>query len=123
MAKRQLTAKSEDMSKWYTQAIQQAKLADYSPVKGCMVMRPNGYGIWEHIQQTLDPLLKNLDIQNAYFPLFIPLSFLNREADHVKGFAPELAIVTHAGGEELEEKLAVRPTSETIMYEMYSKWV
>jgi len=123
MAKRQLTAKSEDMSKWYTQVIARAKLADYSPVKGCMVMRPNGYGIWEKIQQTLDPLLKNLGIQNAYFPLFIPISFLNREADHIKGFAPELAVVTYAGGEELKEKLAVRPTSETIMYEMYSKWV
>ncbi|MCR4326868.1 MAG: proline--tRNA ligase [Candidatus Roizmanbacteria bacterium] len=123
MAKRQLTPKSEDMSKWYTQVIQQAKLADYSPVKGCMVIRPNGYGIWENIHDALDPLLKGLGVQNAYFPLFIPMSFLNREADHVKGFAPELAIVTHGGGEELEEKLAVRPTSETIMYEMYSKWV
>lgn len=123
MAKKQLTPKSQDMSKWYTQTIQQAQLADYSPVKGCMVMRPSGYGIWEHIQKSLDPLLKKLGVENAYFPLFIPLSFLSREAQHVEGFAPELAIVTHGGGEELEEKLAVRPTSETIMYEMYSKWV
>jgi prolyl-tRNA synthetase len=123
MAKRQLTPKSEDMSKWYTQAIQQAQLADYSPVKGCMVMRPNGYGIWENIQQALDPMLKELSIENAYFPLFIPMSFLEKEADHVEGFAPELAIVTHAGGEELEEKLVIRPTSETIMYNMYKKWV
>jgi len=123
MAKQQLTPKSQDMSKWYTQAIQQAKMADYSPVKGCMIMRPNGYGIWEQIQKQFDPMLKALGIENAYFPLFIPLSFLSREAEHVEGFAPELAIVTHAGGEELEEKLVIRPTSETIMYDMYSKWV
>lgn len=123
MAKQQLTPKSQDMSKWYTQAIQQARLADYSPVKGCMVFRPNGYGIWENIQKALDPMLKELGVENAYFPLFIPMSFLSREADHVEGFAPELAVVTHGGGEELEEKLAVRPTSETIMYDMYSKWI
>lgn len=123
MAKKQLTPKSQDMSKWYTQTIQQAKLADYSPVKGCMVIRPNGYGIWELIQKSLDPMLKKLGVENAYFPLFIPLSFLSREAQHVEGFAPELAIVTHGGGEELQEKLVVRPTSETIMYEMYSQWI
>lgn len=86
-------------------------------------MRPNGYGIWEQIQKQFDPMLKDIDVENAYFPLFIPLSFLSREAEHVKGFAPELAIVTHAGGEELEEKLVIRPTSETIMYDMYSKWI
>ncbi len=123
MAKRDLTPKSENMSKWYTQVIQQAKLADYSPVKGCMVFRPNGYGIWENIQKSYQSLLDNMDVKNAYFPIFIPMSFLEREADHVEGFAPELAIVTHAGGEELAEKLVVRPTSETIMYDMYSKWV
>lgn len=123
MAKNQLTPKSEDMSKWYVQAIQQAKLADYSPVKGCMVIRPAGYAIWEQIQANLDRELKELGLENSYFPIFIPLSFLSREADHVEGFAPELAVVTHAGGEELTEKLVVRPTSETIMYEMYSKWV
>lgn len=123
MAKQQLTPKSEDMSKWYTQVIQQAKLADYAPVKGTMVMRPSGYGIWEQIQKSFDPMLKELGVENAYFPLFIPISFFQREAEHVEGFAPELAVVTHGGGEELEEKLAIRPTSETIMYEMYSKWV
>jgi len=123
MAKNQLTPKSQDMSRWYTDVIQLSKLADYSPVKGCMVMRPNGYGIWENIQKNLDPMLKELGVENAYFPLFIPLSLLNKEAEHVEGFAPELAIVTHGGGEELEEKLAVRPTSETIMYSMYSKWI
>lgn len=123
MAKRDLTPKSESMSKWYTQVIQQAKLADYSPVKGCMVIRPNGYGIWEHIQQHYQKMLSTLKVRNGYFPLFIPLSFLEKEADHIEGFAPELAIVTHAGGEELAEKLVVRPTSETIMYHMYSKWI
>jgi len=123
MAKRDLTPKSESMSKWYTQVIQQAKLADYSPVKGCMVIRPNGYGLWEHIQQSYQPMLSAMRVKNAYFPLFIPMSFLEKEADHVEGFAPELAVVTHAGGEELTEKLVVRPTSETIMYHMYSKWI
>jgi prolyl-tRNA synthetase len=123
MAKRNLTPKSENMSKWYTQVIQQAKLADYSPVKGCMIIRPNGFGIWENIQKSYQLYLDNMEVKNAYFPIFIPMSFLEREADHVEGFAPELAIVTHAGGEELTEKLAVRPTSETIMYDTYSKWV
>ncbi len=123
MAKRDLTPKSENMSKWYTQVIQQAKLADYAPVKGCMVMRPNGYGIWEQVQKNFQLFLDEMGVSNAYFPLFIPISFLEKEADHVEGFAPELAIVTHAGGEELAEKLVVRPTSETIMYDMYSKWV
>lgn len=123
MPKQTLTPKSQDMSKWYVQAIQQAQLADYAPVKGCMVIRPNGYGIWEEVQRHFDPMLKEMNVQNAYFPLFIPMSFLSKEADHVEGFAPELAIVTHGGGEELEEKLAVRPTSETIMYDMYSKWI
>jgi len=123
MAKKQLTPKTEDMSKWYTQVIQQAQLADYSPVKGCMVIRPNGYEIWENIQDALNPMFKNLGIRNSYFPIFIPMSLLNKEAEHVEGFAPELAVVTHGGGEELKEKLAVRPTSETIMYAMYSKWV
>lgn len=123
MAKKQLTLKTKDMSKWYTQVIQQSKLADYSPVKGCMVMRPNGYGIWENIQKSLDMMFKELGLENAYFPLFIPLSFLNKEAEHVEGFAPQLAVVTYGGGKKLEEPLAVRPTSETIMYAMYSKWV
>ena len=123
MAKQYLTSKKADLSKWYTRVIQQSKLADYSPVKGCMVIRPNGYGIWENIQKNLDLMLADLGLENAYFPLFIPLSLLNKETEHVEGFAPELAIVTHGGGEELEEKLVVRPTSETIMYAMYSKWV
>ena len=123
MAKRDLTPKTESMSKWYTQVIQQAKLADYSPIKGCMVFRPNGFGIWEKIQAEYQKSLESMGVKNGYFPLFIPMSFLEKEADHVEGFAPELAVVTHAGGEELTEKLVVRPTSETIMYHMYSKWV
>lgn len=123
MAKQTLTPKSEDMSKWYTQVIQQADLADYGPVKGTMVIKPAGYGIWENIQKALDPMLKDLGVENAYFPIFIPMSLLTKEAGHVEGFAPELAVVTHGGGEELKEKLAVRPTSETVMYEMYSKWI
>jgi prolyl-tRNA synthetase len=123
MAKRQLTAKSVDMSKWYTEVIRQAKLADYSPVKGCMVFRPNGYGLWENIQKSYQRYLDEMDVKNCYFPIFIPMSFLKREADHVEGFAPELAVVTHAGGEKLQEELVIRPTSETIMYDMYGKWV
>jgi prolyl-tRNA synthetase len=118
-----LTPRSVDQSEWYTQVVQRAKLADYSPVKGCMVIRPYGYAIWERIQMEMDKKIKEMGVDNAYFPLFIPYSFLEREADHVEGFAPEVAMVTHAGGEELEEKLVVRPTSETIMYEMFGKWV
>lgn len=121
--KSQIRKKSEDMSAWYTDVIQRAELADYSPVKGCMVIRPYGYAIWEAVQAALDPKLKELGCQNSYFPMFIPMNLLQREASHVEGFSPELAVVTHGGGKELEEPLAVRPTSETIMYEMYSKWV
>lgn len=123
MAKHTLTKKSDDISKWYTQVIQQSEMADYSPVKGCMVMRPDSYEIWEAIHQALDPKLKKLGVRNAYFPMFIPMSLIEREADHVEGFAPELAVVTHGGGAELTEKLVVRPTSETIMYEMYHSWI
>jgi prolyl-tRNA synthetase len=122
-AKTHIHKKSEDLSAWYTDVILQAQLADYSPVKGCMVIRPYGYALWENIQKELDPKLKQLGCENAYFPLFIPQSFLQREAQHVEGFAPELAVVTHAGGKQLEEPLVIRPTSETIMYEMYGKWI
>jgi len=115
--------KTEDFSGWYIELIRKAELADYSPMKGMMVIRPYGYEIWEHIQANLDRMLKETGHRNAYFPLFIPESFLQKEADHVKGFAPEVAWVTHGGGEELEEKLAVRPTSEAIICSMYSKWI
>jgi prolyl-tRNA synthetase len=118
-----LTKRSEDFSAWYNEVIMRAKLADYSPVRGCMVIRPNGYAIWEQMQQALDRMFKETGHENAYFPLFIPQSFLAREAEHVEGFAPETAVVTHGGGKELEEPLVVRPTSETIIYEMFSKWI
>src|SRR5260221_4172830 len=118
-----ITPRSEDYARWYTDVITQSQMADYSPVKGCMVIRPLGYAVWEAMQRTLDARFKETGHQNAYFPLFIPESFLRREAEHVEGFAPECAVVTHAGGKELEEKLVVRPTSETIIYAMYSKWI
>ena len=118
-----LTPMSEDFNDWYTDIIQQAQLADYSPVKGSMVIRPYGYSIWESVQAYLDKRFKETGHQNAYFPLFIPNSFIQKEAEHVEGFSPELATVTHAGGKELEEPLVVRPTSETIINHMFSKWI
>ncbi len=118
-----LTARSEDYSRWYNDLVLQAELADYAPVKGCMVIRPNGYALWENIQRGLDDMFKETGHSNAYFPLLIPESFMKKEADHVEGFAPECAVVTHGGGKKLEEPLYIRPTSETIIYHMYSKWI
>jgi len=118
-----ITPRAQDFSAWYNDAIMRAELADYSPVRGCMVIRPNGYAIWELMQRALDDMFKATGHKNAYFPLFIPQSFLAKEAEHVEGFAPEVAVVTHAGGKELEEALVVRPTSETIIYAMYAKWI
>src|SRR3954453_11601711 len=118
-----LTQGATDFSAWYNEVIARAELADYSPVRGCMVIRPNGYAIWEQMQRALDQMFKDTGHQNAYFPLFIPQSFLSREAEHVQGFAPETAVVTHGGGKELEEPLGGRPTSETIIYSMYAKWI
>jgi len=118
-----LTTRAADFSAWYNELILKAELADYGPVKGCMVIRPNGYAIWEEMQKALDRMFKQTGHQNAYFPLFIPQSFLQKEAQHVEGFAPELAIVTHGGGKLLDEPLVVRPTSETIIYHMYAKWI
>jgi len=118
-----LTPRATDFSAWYNELIMKAELADYSPVRGCMVIRPNGYAIWEQMQRALDTMFKDTGHQNAYFPLFIPQSFLSREAEHVQGFSPETAVVTHGGGKELEEPLVVRPTSETIIYAMYAKWI
>ena len=112
-----------NFAQWYTDVVVKTQLVDYGPVKGTMVIRPYGYAIWENIQRELDARFKATGHENAYFPLFIPYSYLLKEADHVEGFAPEVAVVTHAGGEELAEKLVVRPTSETIICEMYSKWV
>jgi prolyl-tRNA synthetase len=123
MAEVKITRRSEDFSKWYTDVIAAAELADYAPVKGCMIIRPNGYAIWEKMQQALDGMFKETGHQNAYFPLFIPEHFLKKEAQHVEGFAPEVAVVTHAGGEKLEEPLIVRPTSETIIWNTYRNWI
>ncbi len=118
-----VTKQSEDYSRWYTDVVQKAELADYSPVKGCMVIRPYGYAIWERLQSTLDTMFKETGHVNAYFPLFIPQSYLEKEAEHVEGFAPETAVVTHGGGKKLDEPLVVRPTSETIIWSMYKKWI
>ncbi len=118
-----LTPRAEDFSAWYNEVVQRAELADHSPVRGSMVIRPWGFGIWERMQRALDDMFKATGHENAYFPLLIPMSFIEREKEHVKGFKPELAVVTHAGGKELEEPLVIRPTSETIIYSMYAKWV
>ena len=119
----EITPKSEDFSRWYTDLVRRAELADYSPVKGCMVIRPYGYAIWELIQRGLDDRFKATGHVNAYFPLFIPKSLLMKEAEHVEGFAPQVAWVTRGGQEELEEPLAIRPTSEVIIGTMYAKWI
>lgn len=118
-----ITPRNQDFSQWYQDVVLQAKLADYSPVKGCMVIRPNGYSIWERIQKELDQRIKDKNVRNAYFPLFIPESFIKKEAEHVEGFAPQCAVVTYAGAKDLEERLIVRPTSETIINSMFSKWI
>src|SRR5436190_8809234 len=119
----EITPRSQDFSRWYLDVVQRAELADYSPVKGCMVIRPYGYAIWELIQQALDRRIKATGHLNAYFPLFIPESRLTKEAEHVEGFAPQVAYVTYGGGEELEERLVIRPTSEAIFGTMYAKWI
>ena len=118
-----ITPQKQDFAQWYQDVIREAELADSSPVRGCMEIRPYGYAIWERIRDNLDARFKATGHENAYFPLFIPQSFINREAEHVEGFAPELAIVTHGGGKQLEEPLVVRPTSETIINHMFSKWI
>ncbi|HEX4600418.1 MAG TPA: aminoacyl--tRNA ligase-related protein, partial [Gemmatimonadales bacterium] len=134
-----ITPRAQDFSEWYNDVIMQAELADYSPVRGCMVIRPHGYRIWELMQRALDDQIKATGHQNAYFPLFIPMSFLAKEAEHVEGFAKEVAVVTHtrlkatgqAGARAvipdpasaLEEPLVIRPTSETIIYAMFAKWI
>ena len=120
---KKLTTRAADFSAWYNEVVLKSEMADYSPVKGCMVIRPNGYGIWERMQRALDDMFKATGHQNAYFPLFIPESYLHKEKEHVEGFAHEFAVVTHGGGKKLEEPLVVRPTSETIIYSMFAKWV
>ncbi|MFH9552313.1 proline--tRNA ligase [Streptomyces sp. NPDC051445] len=118
-----LTPRADDFPRWYQDLISKAELADNGPVRGTMVIRPYGYGLWERMQAEMDARIKETGTENAYFPLLIPQSYLAREADHVEGFAPELAVVTHGGGKELEEPAVVRPTSETIVNEYFSKWV
>jgi len=118
-----ITPRSEDFSGWYNQVILRADLADYSPVRGCQVIKPYGYALWENIRGELDRRFKETGHRNAYFPLFIPYSFIEKEAEHVEGFSPQLAVVTHGGGEKLEEPLVVRPTSEAIIGHLYSKWI
>jgi len=120
---KKLTTRAQDFSAWYNEVVLKAELADHSPVRGCMVIRPNGYGIWERMQRALDDMFKATGHQNAYFPLLIPESFLQKEKEHVEGFAHEFAVVTHGGGKKLEEPLVIRPTSETIIYAMFAKWV
>ena len=120
---KKLTKRADDFSAWYNETVLRAELADYSPVRGCMVIRPRGYGIWERMQRQLDTVFKETGHENAYFPLLIPESFMRKEAEHVEGFAPETAVVTHGGGKKLDEPLVIRPTSETIIYAMFAKWV
>ena len=123
MSSQGVTPRSVDYSRWYTDVIQKAELADYAPVRGCMIIRPYGYELWEAIKGGLDRRFKETGHQNAYFPLFIPMSFMEKEAEHVEGFAPELAIVTIGGGKQLEEPLVVRPTSETVIGHAYASWI
>ncbi len=123
MAKQQLPTQAEDFSSWYNEVVHKAGLADHTPVKGCMVIKPYGYAIWENIQQDLNPRIKASGAENAYFPLFIPKSLIDKEAEHVEGFAPELATITHVGNDKLDDPLVVRPTSETIMYAIFKDWI
>ncbi len=123
MANDKLPTRSENFSDWYNQLVLKAELADYAPVRGCMVVRPYGWSLWENIQAALDRRFKETGHENAAFPLLIPMSFLEKEEKHVEGFSPELAVVTIGGGQKLEEPLVIRPTSETIIGYMYSKWI
>jgi prolyl-tRNA synthetase len=113
----------ENFAQWYVDVVLRTKLADYAPVAGCMVIRPYGYALWENVQRALDDMFKETGHENFYFPALIPESFLKKEAEHVEGFAPECAVVTHGGGKKLEEPLVFRPTSETIIWSTYKKWI
>src|SRR5258708_22616157 len=118
-----ITKKSEDFAQWYTDVVRKAELADYTPVRGCMVIRPYGFALWENIRDALDAMIKATGHSNMYFPLLIPESLFLKEAEHVEGFAPEVAWVTQGGDKKLEERLAIRPTSETIIGTLYKKWI
>jgi prolyl-tRNA synthetase len=120
---KKLTPRSEDFAAWYNELVLRSELADYSPVRGSMVIRPWGYAIWENMQRALDDMFKETGHENAYFPLLIPMSFIEREKEHIEGFKPELAVVTHAGGKDLEEPFVIRPTSETVIMSMFAKWI
>ena len=115
----EITSREEDYTKWYTDVVKKAELMDYSAVKGCMILKPRGYAIWENIQKILDKRFKKVGVENVYMPMFIPESLLQKEKDHVEGFAPEVAWVTHGGEEKLQERLCVRPTSETLFCDLY----
>ena len=123
MTKKLIPSKKDQPSKWYTAVVQLAELSDYGPSKGTMIIRPWGYAIWENVQKVFDEMIKDYGVENAYFPLLIPMSYIEKEKNHVAGFAPELAIVTHGGGEKLEEPLVVRPTSETVINASFTKWI
>jgi prolyl-tRNA synthetase len=123
MSSQALTSPAIDFSEWYNEIVYRADLADQSPVRGCIIVKPYGFELWENLKNALDKRFKATGHQNAYFPLFIPESYLRREAEHVEGFSPELAVVTIGGGKELEERLVVRPTSETIIGEAFAKWI
>ncbi|MGA1709406.1 MAG: proline--tRNA ligase, partial [Phycisphaerales bacterium] len=118
-----LTSQSKDYPRWYNEVVQRAELAENAPVRGSMIIKPYGYALWENMQRALDDMFKATGHSNAYFPVLIPESFLKKEAEHVEGFAPELAVVTHAGGKSLEEPYVVRPTSETIIWDTYRRWI
>ena len=123
MSSQAITPRSEDYSRWYTDVIQRTDLADYAPVRGCMIIKPYGYALWENVQRELDQRFKDTGHQNAYFPLFIPEEFITREKENFEGFSPELAVVTIGGGEQLEQRLIVRPTSETIIGHSFANWI
>jgi prolyl-tRNA synthetase len=120
---KKISSRDENFSAWYQDVIDVADLAEHGPVKGTMIIKPYGYSIWENVRNILDKEFKNLGVQNAYFPMFIPESFLKKEESHVEGFSPEVAVVTYAGGKKLQEALIVRPTSETIIYDAFSRWI
>lgn len=123
MSDQKIPSRSEDFSEWYNTLVLRAELADYAPVRGCMIVRPYGWALWENIQKALDSRFKATGHVNAQFPLLIPQSFIEKEKSHVEGFSPELAVVTHGGGEKLEEPLVIRPTSETIIGHSYARWI
>jgi prolyl-tRNA synthetase len=123
MAKSKLPKQSEDFPGWYVEVVKQAGMAEHGPAKGSMIIKPHGYAVWEHTQRAMDDRFKATGHENFYFPLLIPMHLLEKEADHIEGFAPEVAVVTHGGGQKLEEPLAIRPTSETVIWNTYSKWI